>query len=231
MQTKIMGLFIVLGLALMSLACAQGEKQEQGETPASAETQATTDDDATTEDKAETHDKAETQGEVTGHSHGSSELHGGSVVMTPKHHFEVVFGSEEVRVYGYDGAQNPINEMQDAKATLKLQKRDGDQMELALSYVGPDLESGRSQGYFTAPYEFGDVAEDQMKATFTMSGMSGMPVTFKTAVSVSTLVTYACPMHPEITGEDPVDCSICGMALTKQEQGDHDTDEHEGHGH
>ena len=27
--------------------------------------------------------------------------------------------------------------------------------------------------------------------------------------------TYACPMHPEITGEDEENCSICGMDLVE----------------
>jgi len=29
--------------------------------------------------------------------------------------------------------------------------------------------------------------------------------------------TYACPMHPKVTGKKGDDCSKCGMALTKTE--------------
>ena len=223
MQTKTMNLLIVLGLAITSLACTQGEKQDQGETQTQGEelTQTETQTQGETPAQMETHDEA-----VEGHSQESSELHGGSVIMTPKHHFEVVFGSEEVRVYGYDGAHKPISEMMDAGVALTLQKTDGDPEELALSYVGPDAESGRKQGYFAAPYKFGDVEEGQIKATFLVSSMAKEPITFEAAVRVSEPVTYACPMHAEITGEDPIECSVCGMLLTKQEQSDHDTTEH-----
>lgn len=37
--------------------------------------------------------------------------------------------------------------------------------------------------------------------------------------------TYACPMHPEITGKEGDKCSKCGMALVKVE------DDHSGHDH
>ncbi len=38
--------------------------------------------------------------------------------------------------------------------------------------------------------------------------------------------TYACPMHPEITGKDGDKCSKCGMDLKMVEE-----DDHEGHDH
>lgn len=51
-----------------------------------------------------------------------------------------------------------------------------------------------------------------------------------TAVAVpvaAETVTYACPMHPEVTSTDPdADCSICGMDLTVQEDHDHSGHEH-----
>jgi hypothetical protein len=33
----------------------------------------------------------------------------------------------------------------------------------------------------------------------------------------STKMSYACPMHPEITGDQPGKCSKCGMDLVKKE--------------
>ena len=221
MQAKTLSLFIALSLAMASLACAQGEKQDQGQKQGQEQILA----------QAEKHDE-----DAKGHSHEAAELHDGAVIMTPKHHFEVIFAPEEVRVYGYDREQKPISEMKDAKVTLTLRKKDGDPKELALDYVGPETKAGRSQGYFAAAYEFGKVEEGQMKATFNVSGVGKEPIKFKTAVSVSGLVTYACPMHPDITGEDPVECSKCGMALVKQahdEDADHEKNEHshEGHDH
>ena len=38
--------------------------------------------------------------------------------------------------------------------------------------------------------------------------------------------TYACPMHPEITGKKGDKCSKCGMKLTAMAE-----DEHAGHDH
>lgn len=35
-------------------------------------------------------------------------------------------------------------------------------------------------------------------------------------------LAYACPMHPEVTSDQPGQCSKCGMDLVKQ-----DTDQHE----
>jgi hypothetical protein len=225
MQTKTMGLIVTLSLVMTSLACAQEEKQDQGAKQAQGEEQ----NQGEALSEVEKHDE-----EAKGHSHESCELHGGSVVMTPSHHFEVVFAREEVRVYGYDGAQKPINEMKDATGTVTLQAKDGSGKELALSYVSPDAEAGQSQGYFAAPHEFGEIEEGQMKATVMLSGVGEESITFKTAVKPSDLLTYACPMHPDIMGEDPIACSECGMALTKQandEDGDPEKSEHDHQGH
>lgn len=37
---------------------------------------------------------------------------------------------------------------------------------------------------------------------------------------------YACPMHPDITSNEPGDCSKCGMALEMQEGHDHGSHDH-----
>jgi len=49
---------------------------------------------------------------------------------------------------------------------------------------------------------------------------------------------YACPMHPDISADEPGECSKCGMALVEQKEHDHsshDHGEHDGptddHGH
>lgn len=40
----------------------------------------------------------------------------------------------------------------------------------------------------------------------------------------STVMTYACPMHPEVTGKDGDKCSKCGMKLepVKEHKDDHE---------
>lgn len=45
---------------------------------------------------------------------------------------------------------------------------------------------------------------------------------------------YACPMHPEITGDEGDKCSKCGMEMTRMEGDDHmehDHEDHSGHDH
>ena len=42
---------------------------------------------------------------------------------------------------------------------------------------------------------------------------------------------YACPMHPDVTSEQPGECPKCGMKLTKQEEHDHASHEHGEGGH
>ncbi len=42
----------------------------------------------------------------------------------------------------------------------------------------------------------------------------------------ATTAMYACPMHPDITSDEPGDCSKCGMALKPQEAHDHSKHEH-----
>jgi hypothetical protein len=35
----------------------------------------------------------------------------------------------------------------------------------------------------------------------------------------STKMSYACPMHPEVTSDQPGKCSKCGMDLVKKDDG------------
>jgi hypothetical protein len=50
-----------------------------------------------------------------------------------------------------------------------------------------------------------------------------------------TEVSFACPMHPEITGKEGDTCSKCGMALEKveeeEENGHEDDHDHESDNH
>lgn len=48
-------------------------------------------------------------GEEAGHSHERVEGHGGAVTMSKEFHVETVFTADQVRLYLYDGAQNPIH--------------------------------------------------------------------------------------------------------------------------
>jgi hypothetical protein len=46
------------------------------------------------------------------------------------------------------------------------------------------------------------------------------------------VVVYTCSMHPEITSDEPGDCSVCGMSLVEQKAPHgHDDEEAGGHDH
>jgi hypothetical protein len=51
------------------------------------------------------HEKQESK---TGHSHAKAEAHGGEVMMTNAHHFEVVWMPDHVMIYLYDMNQKPL---------------------------------------------------------------------------------------------------------------------------
>jgi len=57
------------------------------------------------------------KGEKSGHSHERAEVHGGVVTMSKEFHIETVFMPDQVRLYLYDGEQNPMH-VQSAKGVL-----------------------------------------------------------------------------------------------------------------
>ena len=170
------------------------------------------------------------EGTDAGHSHEMSELHGGHAVMTPEHHFEVLFTPEEARVYLYDAKQKPMPSPEGLKGSIALQGKEGKKTELELEYVAPDEEQGRLQGYYAAPHDFSKAADGSVKSLVTMKGLAENPVQFTTPVTVSEPVAYACPMSCVPPVSDPMNCPKCGMEM-KPTGGAHHMGEggHEGH--
>ena len=168
--------------------------------------------------------RASGQEESAGHSHEKCELHGGEVVMTPTNHFEVLFTDQEARVYVYDEKQAPIVDLAAAKATLTLETKAGKSAPLALTYLKPDAATGRTQGALVVRHDFTSAAKTPTKALFHIEGIGAKATEFKSAAALGTRNSYVCPMHPDVTGEDPGKCSRCGMNLVKQ--GEPATHEH-----
>lgn len=60
--------------------------------------------------------------------------------------------------------------------------------------------------------------------------MGGMPgPTSSTERSGAAAAAYVCPMHPEVTSDQPSKCPKCGMKLVKNEQGGAAGGQHGGH--
>jgi hypothetical protein len=160
--------------------------------------------------------RASSEGEKVGHSHEKCELHGGEVVMTPANHFEVLFTDQEARIYVYDENQAPIVSLDGLKANLTLQSKSGKSAPLPVTYLPPDSTSRRTQGVLVARHDFTGIGKTPTKALFHFEGIAAQPVDFKSAVNLGQRITYVCPMHPDVTGEDPGRCARCGMDLVKQ---------------
>lgn len=153
--------------------------------------------------------------ETPGHSHEMSEIHGGTAVMTPSHHFEALFTEGAIHMYVYDGKQNPIVDPAKAGVRVTLEPKDGKPVELAMDYTAPDAAEGRTQGSFVAKHDFEGYEPGSMKAVFHVEGLSKKPIDFKTPVQISEEARYTCPMHPEVMADDPGDCPKCGMHLQR----------------
>jgi hypothetical protein len=163
---------------------------------------------------------AETAGE---HSHGRSEIHGGSSVMTAENHFELLFTTDEARLYVYDGSQAPVRNLEGVNVMLTLATKDSKVNPLSMAYVKADPKKGVSQDYFVARHDFKSAGGNAAKAMVRVEGLGKKPVEFKSAVVLGEQAAYTCAMHPEVKTEEPGSCPKCGMPLHKVER----VEEHE----
>jgi hypothetical protein len=134
----------------------------------------------------DSHDK-KGKTESMGHAHDRASLHQGSVTMTDKHHFEVVFHNEELRIYVYTMAQDPIPNLKGVSGSAFLKSKKGDTLSLKLSYVAPDSSMKSTQGYLTAKHDFSGVKKGTMKCSFNIDGLANpkeTSVNFRESVMV-----------------------------------------------
>lgn len=164
---------------------------------------------------------ANQEGSQTGHSHQMAMVHGGQVTMTPHHHFEVLFGDKQTRVYVYDDTQAPISDLEGVKGSMTLATKGGDSETVELHYLAPDPQKGQTQGYFYADHEMGAMPAAGMKATIKMTGLEQDPIEFRTPVTLSETLSYQCPMMDSAPAEDPGPCPKCGMQMTMMGHGGH----------
>lgn len=150
---------------------------------------------------------AHEHGEKSGHSHERAEVHGGVATMSKEFHVETVFMPDQVRLYLYDGEQNPMH-VQNAKGVL-----------VSATGVVDFREQGRGTttlkfvravpGGYACPMCSGQESSKPGKCA-----KCGMKLV-KKDVPEGTL--WSCPMHPDENGKGPGRCGDCGMKYTPQD--------------
>ena len=131
--------------------------------------------------------------EKAGHSHEQAEIHGGEVLMSKQHHFEVVWMEDHVMVYLYDGHQKPLPAKgvtgevtfkfkggKTQKATLQLMEA-GKMQEMMQHEAGEGHEhEGKmadmhkmmaNQDHLVAKVDLGTAKEGEVKAVFALKGL------------------------------------------------------------
>ncbi len=175
--------------------------------------------------------------EAKGHSQAKAEQHGGLITMSTKKefHFEVVFHSDSVQVYLYDGKQNPIS-AKGVSGITSLLFREPDHKPKSLNadlvYINPaeqkkdeddhghkKEEKGRhEQDFLQAKINLTKVQTGNMKAVFALKNLPGKNeknVNFLKIFKLGRLVEYVCPMKDSKPTNHPGKCSKCGMNLER----------------
>ena len=87
------------------------------------------------------------QEEQAGHSHARAKIHGGDVVMTRHHHFEVLPARSGLLIFVYDSQQTPLYDLTDITGNTILLLKSGEEIEFDLTPVHlPGDGSGDRKG-------------------------------------------------------------------------------------
>lgn len=133
--------------------------------------------------------------EKAGHSHEKAEIHGGEVLMSKQHHFEVVWMEDHVMVFLYDGQQKPLaakgvngevtfkfkdgRSQQEALIPMEVSKMQGMHHDESEEH-GEHKEDNKmaamrqmmgNQDHFMAKVDLSGAKEGEVKATFTLQGL------------------------------------------------------------
>jgi len=141
-----------------------------------------------------------------GHSHEKAEAHGGTVVMTQQHHFEVVPMMHGLAVFAYDYHQNPVD-AGGAGGTVTILTKSGKKYTAQLQPYsgGMGMRSQGSSGmqnqgmHANVPYmnsmlyahiDLANIDAQKVKADVSISGLSssGEPqVSFRETIALTNL--------------------------------------------
>lgn len=145
--------------------------------------------------------------EKTGHSHEQAAAHGGVVTMSKEFHVETVFLPDQIRLYLYDSAQNPMhvkhwkNGLVVATGTVQFRNRGRGTATLEFEHAAP--------GGYVCPMH-----PDQRSIKSGECPVCEMKLS-KQEIPEGTL--WACPMHPDENGKAEAECADCGMKFTPQD--------------
>ncbi len=150
---------------------------------------------------------AHEHGEGAGHSHGRVEGHGGVVTMSKEFHIETVFMPDEVRLYLYDGSQNPMHVKHWknglVEATGVVDFRDSGRRAKTLKFVRGTPVS------YACPMCTGQESSKPGKCPKCSMSL------VKQDIPEGTL--WSCPMHADENGKAAGTCADCGMKYTPQD--------------
>ncbi len=109
------------------------------------------------------HEKQESK---AGHSHTKAETHGGEVMMTKAHHFEVVWMPDHVMVYLYDMNQKPLP-AKGVTGEVAFKFKDGKEQKAALTLMeaGKMMEEHPSEKKAEHPAEKAEQADEKQEMT------------------------------------------------------------------
>jgi len=150
---------------------------------------------------------AHEKGEEAGHSHGKASAHGGVVTMSKEFHVETVFMPDQVRLYLYDGSQDPIHVnhwkkgLVEATGVVGFRDRGRGTATLKFTHGTP--------GDYACPMHPGQKSDKPGKCPKCDMKLA------KQDIPAGTL--WSCPMHPDENGKAAGKCSDCGMKYAPQD--------------
>lgn len=115
---------------------------------------------------------------AAGHSHTAAQIHGGEVVMTQDHHFEVSYTATTLRIHMYDGHQKPLS-AKGVTGDASVSLRAGGAERVPLRYVAATAEAA---DYLEGAYAFQALKPGSAKVSVQLAGLKASEATtsFKT---------------------------------------------------
>ncbi len=157
------------------------------------------------------HAAGEQHGQMAvGETHAHVAPHGGVVRSASPYHMELVQHPSELHIYLL-GAKMSAVPNKGTTGTVMVQTADNKTSSLTLAPAGDD--------HFSAQLPAGA----KVRTAIVTLNADGKTINVRfdkldeaAAGSKAVGAAYACPMHPEVTSNQPGKCSKCGMALVKK---------------